>query len=126
MIKSCKFCKKEFNAKNPKTLYCGPKCKKGYENSLRGKPKGKGVERTRDISDMSADEISTVHTLLGQLTKVSTTMDQCVRFQIDVPVERVKFDTIQFLNQTVVVGFVDGDPKERSEQEEKNGKERFF
>lgn len=119
MIKSCKFCKKEFNAKNPKALYCDPKCKKSYENSLRGKKKVANGVRTQP-GDIDIPDGNAVHTLLGQLTKVTTTADQCLRVHVDIPIERVKFDTIQYLNQTVVIGFVDGGA---GEEEKKDGKE---
>lgn len=119
MLRQCRFCNTEFEARG-KRLYCSDKCKKNYENALRGKPKPPKLNYIpENIND------SSVHTVLGQLTKVSTTADQCVRFQIDVPLDQVKIDTVQFLHQTVIVGFVPIE-QDNGAPEEKTGKERFF
>ena len=37
MIKACKYCGRKFKG-TPKKKYCGPRCKKNYENSLRNAP----------------------------------------------------------------------------------------
>lgn len=37
MIKTCKFCGRKFQGRSNRR-YCGPKCKKDYENSLRNAP----------------------------------------------------------------------------------------
>jgi len=41
MIKTCPVCKKNFEGSDKKK-YCGPKCKKTYENSQRSAPKSSG------------------------------------------------------------------------------------
>lgn len=52
MIKRCKFCGRRFDG-SPKKLYCRPKCKKDYENSLRNSPEGRNETGTLwDPSEM--------------------------------------------------------------------------
>lgn len=118
MIKTCKQCHGEYNARNPKSEYCSKSCKKRWENLQRGKPNG------RDVDESVSGE-NPVHTLLGQVTKISTTADQCLRIQVDVPLERVKFDVLPYVNQTVVVGFVENGVEEDQEQETGNGADIF-
>lgn len=43
MIKECKYCGRKFNG-NGKRKYCGPRCKKQYENSLRAAPDLRGEQ----------------------------------------------------------------------------------
>lgn len=45
MIRNCKFCGRKFKASGKK-LYCRPKCKKDYENSLRTSPEIRGESGT--------------------------------------------------------------------------------
>jgi len=94
-----------------KQLFCpGDKCKNAWKYAKRTNK----LDKKED-----AGGIKPVQTLIGQLTKVSTTADQCLRVQIDVPIERVKFDTIQYLNQKVVIGFVDEIGEDEKEPEQK-------
>jgi len=61
MIKECKWCRKPFEG-NAKKVYCGPKCKKNYENSLRNAPKQPGalkqptgtIQRPRWLNETAA------------------------------------------------------------------------
>ena len=43
MIKPCKYCGRQFDG-NGKRRYCSPRCKKQYENSLRGAPDLRGEQ----------------------------------------------------------------------------------
>lgn len=121
MIRKCKWCGKEQEMQGKREFCPGEKCKNAWKYAKRT-----GKLEKKNISDEIPDENNTVHTLLGQLTKVTTTADQCLRIHVDIPIERVKFDTIQYLNQTLVIGFVDGGAEEDEQKEQKNGKERFF
>ena len=116
MIRKCKWCGLE-REMNGKMEFCSKKCRNawGYANS-HGK---------LDKREQKDEPQKTVQTIVGQLTKVSTTADQCVRIQIDIPVERVKFDVIQFLNGRVVVGFIEGNENEKRNSGEKE-KDEFL
>jgi len=119
MIKSCKWCGKK-QEMNGKREFCpGEKCKNAWKYAKRTNKLDK-----RAISDR---DINTVKTLIGQLIKVATTKDQYLRVQVDIPVERVNFNTFQHLNQKVVIGFVDeiNDGKD-DKKTDKTGKKRFF
>jgi hypothetical protein len=48
MTKKCPVCKTKFDG-NAKKKYCGPKCKKKYENSLRSAPKEKAKPQAKSI-----------------------------------------------------------------------------
>jgi hypothetical protein len=120
MIKKCKWCGKE-SLMNGKKEYCDKKCRKKYEVSQR---RGK-LSKKKFIDGLTGDESQNiVETLIGQLAKVTTTADQCLRLTVDVPIEKVNFDTIQYLNQKIVLGFVN-DIKESDKKEEPEKKEVF-
>lgn len=117
MIKPCKWCGKK-QEMNGKREFCpGDKCKNAWKYARRTGKTGK-----REIDN---DNQNVVKTLIGQLTKVTTTADQCLRVQVDIPFERVTFDTIKYLNQKIVIGFVN-DIEETEKKEEHNPKDRFF
>lgn len=120
MIKKCKWCgtEKEMNGKQ---VFCGNRCKQAYKYANKtGKLNKRKIDKIKPT--ISKNKIPN---LVGQLTKVTTTMDQCLRIQIDIPVEKVGFDTIQFLNQMVVIGFVQND-EEKEYKPQRHTKERFF
>lgn len=121
MIKKCKWCGKE-SQMNGKREYCDKRCKKNYENAKR---RGK-LSKKKFIDELTGYELqNVVKILIGQLAKVSTTADQCLRMQVDVPLELVKFDTIQYLNQKIVIGFMD-EKKETDKRDNEPGKSKFF
>jgi preprotein translocase subunit YajC len=120
MIRPCKWCKKEQEMEGKKKFCPGRKCKNAwvYANrtgKLKNKKKQIEITKTPD----------TVKTIVGLLTKVSTTADQCVRIQVDIPVERVTFDTIQHLNQKVVIGFVDETKEDKKDEITKENNKDF-
>jgi len=120
MLKKCKWCGKE-QEMNGKREFCpGEQCKNAYKYSKRTGKLGK-----KSLPKEVPSKTKPINTLVGLLTKVTTTMDQCLRIQVDVPVEKVKFDTVQYLNHTIVIGFIEEDGKKAKEQAE-SGKDEFF
>jgi len=104
-----------------KRKFCrGEKCKNAWKYAKRtGKLKNK--QKQTDKGRIP----NTVKTIVGLLTKVSTTADQCLRVQIDIPVDRVKFDTIQYLNQSIVIGFIDDIKEDEKEKITKESNKDF-
>lgn len=110
-----------------KREFCpGEKCKNAWKYANRtGKLKNK--ENQKNIPKGVPNKIGKFPTIVGQLTRVTTTADQCVRIQIDIPVERVDVDTIQYLNRSVVLAFIEENEEKNKEYKPKDsGKERFF
>jgi len=107
-----------------KRVFCpGEKCKNAWKYANRiGKIERQKLNTSENIAEQIKnipDSIGEYPTIVGQLTRVTTTADQCVRIQIDVPLERVKVDTIQYLNRSVVLAFIEDNGKE--EKSERSG-----
>jgi hypothetical protein len=121
MIKKCKWCKKE-KEMTGKRMFCDNRCKTNYMNAQR---RGKLQKKEMLSEGIKKEKQNTVNTLAGILTKFSSTPDQCLRIQVEIPVERVGFDIIQYLNQKVVIGFIDKIDNETGNQK-KDETGRFF
>ena len=119
MIKKCKWCGKE-SQMNGKREYCDKKCKKNYENA---KYRGKLIKKEFTDEQTDNENKTVVKTLVGQIINVQTITDQYLRIKIDIPVERVNFDTIQYLNKKIVIGFVD-EEKENNKKDKEPEKKR--
>jgi hypothetical protein len=125
MIKKCKWCKNKVEMRGKK-VFCSEKCKQAYKYA---KNTGK-IEKKNSVNDSKdniPDDQYKFPNLIGQLTKVTTTVDQCVRITVDIPVENVNFDVIQYFNQNVVIAFIGENEKEGIKKETKQeGKDKFF
>lgn len=109
-----------------KREFCpGDKCKNAWKYANRtGKLDKK--ENQKKAESKNGTDHGKYPTILGQLTKVTTTADQCVRIQVDMPVESVKLNMIEYLNHSVVVAFIEDGNDEKKESAEENSKDRFF
>jgi hypothetical protein len=125
MLKKCKWCGKKQEMRGKREFCPGRKCKNAwvYANRIDKTEKKESVKNQKDIPD----DTSKFPTVIGQLTKVTTTADQCVRISIDIPVENIEVDVIQFYNQKVVVAFIGGNEKEDKKTNTKpEAKDKFF
>jgi hypothetical protein len=105
-----------------KREFCpGDKCKNAWKYANRT-----GKLKKKEIQDDTGENLNTVKTLIGILTKVTTTSDQCLRVQVDIPVERVNFDTIQYLNQKIVLGFVNEEKDKQDKKDTSEEKDSHF
>lgn len=109
-----------------KREFCpGDKCKNAWKYANRtGKieTKKNGTEIPQNIPE----NISTLPMIVGQMVRVTTTADQCVRIQVDIPIERVGFDVIKYLNRRIVVAFINDDEENSKKDTDKSDTERFF
>jgi hypothetical protein len=125
MIKKCKWCGKEQEMRGKREFCQGEKCKNAwkYANRTKKLDKKESVNKNQDKTETNNGQFPTI---VGQLTKVTTTQDQCVRITVDIPVESVNVDTIQYLNKNVVIAFIEENGKEEKTNKEENGKDKFF
>jgi hypothetical protein len=124
LIKKCKWCGKKQEMAGKREFCPGRKCKNSWIYANRtGKLKNK--KKIKEKKNVPSN-IRNFPTIVGQLARISSTADKCLRLYIDIPSEIIKLNTAQYLFCNVMVAFIEESEKKEDKKKETSGKDRFF